>query len=160
MCPFVFLPPLLFNGSMSDFSGFDFVISSNVGIVIHRVPGVVGFNIRIPMRYVPCPALHVAEKFDLVTLLEGDDRFFKMRGRSGEPALLRHLRFCFSLVIHRPDVEYFDAEPLLDRPRDFNLVRLRIDLEGVNALLLDVRQFFRDNGAINDSDHGLLSLRK
>ncbi len=69
--PVLFLPPDLFLGLISDFSGLFLVISSNVLITFCLWPGVTGLN------FLTAIALNIAVEIDGLTLCKGNDRFLK-----------------------------------------------------------------------------------
>ena len=51
MRPRLSRPPVFLRGSVSDFSGLAFVMSSKVRLVLKRVPGEVGLNFFSAIRY-------------------------------------------------------------------------------------------------------------
>ena len=67
--PELFLPPDLFLGLTSDFSGLFLVISSKVLITFCLWPGVTGLN------FLTAIALNIAVEVDGLALSEGNDRF-------------------------------------------------------------------------------------
>src|SRR5207248_11418041 len=101
MRPFTFRPPLFFSGSVRLFSGFVFVISSNVETDMKRRPGLVGLYRRMGIL-----ELCSFEDLDGIALLELDDRLLPAGPRAADQAAPLRLR------LHLDDVDalHLDVE--------------------------------------------------
>src|SRR5271169_7094735 len=104
-------PPVRFRGSVRDFSGWSFVISSNVRVVMNRRPGDVGLNCLSGIVSFP---LGLLEELDhLLALLQNHVCLLPIGAAADISALALHLAV---------------------DPRDANVVDLHAE-EGLDGLL-------------------------
>src|SRR5690606_217252 len=120
--PWWFRPPVLRNGSVSDFSGPSRVISSNALTARNRVPGVTGLNFLMPMS---APLVHV----DAFAFRQLDQRLLVRRTPPQPAADAAKL----APIVHRAHVLHAHAEHRLDRLADLDLVRVPRHDEGVRV---------------------------
>src|SRR5687767_390808 len=103
MRPWALRPAFFLTVLISDFSGFDFVISSNVKPDMPRRPGDVGLNCRIAILY-------AFEQLDLVARRERHDRLLPVGEARTADAVALHL----AVHRHRVDVRDGHVERHLD----------------------------------------------
>src|SRR5690554_3608236 len=146
MRPALFRPPDFGSGRTSDFSGVSRVISTKSATLEPRRPGVVGLYLRIPMR---CQSLACRRSADRSpedvdrALAQRDDRALGVLATAdAEPRPPR-----LALAADRVDGLDLHAEDLLDRDLDLGLVRARVHLERVLALVEEAVALLRDDGA-------------
>src|ERR1044071_8477557 len=155
MRPLTLRPPVLLIGAVSDFSGVDFVISSNEETLMKRRPVEVGLyflsaisqSILDGFACRKCAAssafsyLRSREDLDLLARVDLHDRLLPALPRPlVQPAPLR-------LRLHLRDVdrEHADLEQLLDGLADLRLVRLGVHAERVLLLLDQPIALLRDD---------------
>jgi hypothetical protein len=126
--PLLLRPPVRLTGSIRDFSGFSFVISSNPGVCLKRCVGVRGRKFLSAM--VSCPSLY---EIDFLAFGERHDRLLPVDPASKISPALTLLLPSVLTSVHPND---FLAENILDRLLDLEFVCPRINAENVLIILV------------------------